>query len=110
MRPVGAMTNFDGTTHSKIYVKFTLYDTNNTVIETKATDKNGKVIFDKLELGTYTVKETEGVDGYKVNDTSWTFTLTSAQSVLTKEVINQKESGQQIYAGYPGGKESQRYY
>ncbi len=75
-------------------VKFTLYDTNNTVIETKATDKNGKVIFDKLELGTYTVKETEGVDGYKVNDTSWTFTLTSAQSVLTKEVINQKESGQ----------------
>ena len=28
MRPVGAMTNFDGKTHSKIYVKFTLYDGN----------------------------------------------------------------------------------
>ena len=28
MRPVGAMTNFDGKTHSKKYVKFTLYDGN----------------------------------------------------------------------------------
>ena len=28
MRPVGAMTNFDGKAHSKKYVKFTLYDGN----------------------------------------------------------------------------------
>ena len=28
MRPVGAMTNFDGKTHTKSYVKFTLYDGN----------------------------------------------------------------------------------
>ena len=28
MRPIGAITNFDGKTHIKIYVKFTLYDGN----------------------------------------------------------------------------------
>ena len=28
MRPIGAMINFDGKSHSKKYVKFTLYDGN----------------------------------------------------------------------------------
>ena len=33
MRPLGAMTNFDGKSHSRKYVKFTLYDGNVVLLE-----------------------------------------------------------------------------
>lgn len=52
-------------------VEFTLYSAEDktTPIETKASDQNGKVVFENLNVGQYIIQETKGVSGYIKNDT-----------------------------------------
>lgn len=46
-------------------VEFTLYDDQGKEIAKKTTDKNGDITFAELVYGTYTVKETKGLSGYR---------------------------------------------
>lgn len=46
-------------------VEFTLYDDQGKEIAKKTTDKNGDITFADLVYGTYTVKETKGLSGYR---------------------------------------------
>jgi pilin isopeptide linkage protein len=48
-------------------VEFTLYK-GNEKIESKLTDENGNVKFEKLPYGDYSLKETKGIDGYEISD------------------------------------------
>lgn len=48
--------------------EFTVYDEKGNEIKTGETDKDGEVVFDKLNPGTYTVEETKAPDGYKLPD------------------------------------------
>ena len=48
--------------------EFTLYNSQNVVVETKTTDKDGIVLFTGLAYGTYTLKETKAPVGYVISD------------------------------------------
>lgn len=48
--------------------EFTLYDENNRIIETAVSDESGKVMFENLKNGKYTVKETKAPEGYEIVD------------------------------------------
>lgn len=48
-------------------VTFELYDNDKNLISIKETDENGKILFDNLEYGRYTLIETKTVPGYELN-------------------------------------------
>ncbi|WMJ76481.1 MULTISPECIES: SpaA isopeptide-forming pilin-related protein [unclassified Sedimentibacter] len=48
--------------------EFTLYDENNRIIETAVSDESGRVMFENLKNGKYTVKETKAPEGYEIVD------------------------------------------
>ncbi len=50
-------------------VEFTLYSFDGTKIKSDITDKEGKVVFEELDYGTYILKETKTVDGYILDST-----------------------------------------
>lgn len=50
-------------------VEFTLYSFDGTKIKSVTTDKDGKVVFEELDYGTYILKETKTVDGYILDST-----------------------------------------
>lgn len=45
--------------------------------EKVTTDENGNAVFNRLDEGTYTIKETKAPEGYAVNDTEFTLVVTS---------------------------------
>lgn len=47
-------------------VEFKLYDNNINLIDTKSTNENGQIIFDKLAYGKYTLIETKTLPGYEI--------------------------------------------
>lgn len=50
--------------------EYALYDSNNNLIETKKTDEDGNIVFDKLTKDVYTVREVSPSLGYTINRTS----------------------------------------
>lgn len=44
----------------------------------KTTDDNGKITFEHLDEGTYTLKETQAPTGYSINDATYTIVITPA--------------------------------
>jgi LPXTG-motif cell wall-anchored protein len=50
--------------------EFTLYDENNNIVGISVSDKDGKVMFENLKDGKYTIKETKAPDGYALVDTA----------------------------------------
>ena len=44
-------------------------------IDRQTTDDKGEILFDNLEVGDYIVRETKGLDGYQINDTSYPVTI-----------------------------------
>lgn len=58
--------------------KFTLTkDDNPTVVINKTSDENGKISFDNLEEGTYTLVESEAPEGYQKSNKTWSVTVDS---------------------------------
>lgn len=66
-------TNADGTERIE-GTKYKIWN-NNGYEETFITDKNGKIIVNGLELGTYYYKEVQASNGYLLDDTTYSFKL-----------------------------------
>ena len=52
-----------------------IYDSNNKLVRTVQTGKDGRVMIEKLPVGTYTWKETKTPNRYSVNPNTFTFTI-----------------------------------
>ncbi|WP_368347154.1 SpaA isopeptide-forming pilin-related protein [Peptostreptococcus anaerobius] len=73
--------------------EFTLTRTNQspqTPIVKKSDEKTGKVIFEDLEPGEYTLKETNAPEGYKKSEETWTVKVT--ENGVTNIIPDNKES------------------
>ncbi len=70
-------------------------DSNGKVIYTGISDSNGEVSFPRPDAGTYTFKETIAPDGYKLNETIFTFTVNADGSVTgNNTVTDEKEDAE----------------
>ena len=58
--------------------QFTLYK-DGIVVDTKTTGKDGKVVFNNLTDGNYTLKETKAPAGYQVSNKEYHFTISKGQ-------------------------------
>ncbi len=94
-------TDADDGTKKLQGVVFGLYDESGDLIESKTTDANGQVVFEKLKLDVaYTVKEITPLDGYLVNNTVYSIKNTPGNNTFTVDyaseitnVENTKEKG-----------------
>lgn len=71
---------------------FELYDVDNKVVSTATSDINGKVRFDHVRYGSYTIKEVKAPTGYFVSSTVLTATISvDGEIVLTTpdELVNE---------------------
>lgn len=71
-------------------VKFSLYTKDDKLVETGYTDKNGVLVFDKLEEATYYVKEEETLQGYILDTKEHVIKVKDGETKSIK-VINMKE-------------------
>ena len=77
-----------GTIHTPVYTegglagcKFEIKDSNGNIVETLVTDENGVAVSKLLPLGTYTVVEIEAPNGYIIDATPHTVTLSYQDQV-----------------------------
>ena len=54
------------------------------------TDKDGKALAENLEYGDYYLQEQKNIDGYKLNDKKFSFSVKEDGEVIQIEVINDK--------------------
>lgn len=79
-------TSFDNTI-------FNIYDSNNKFLQKVATDKTGRVTISNLKLNTYYIKEIKSGQGYKVNDKTYSVTLTNDKKNILLEIPNEVIKG-----------------
>lgn len=74
-------------------VVFELYDKNNSLLSTKATDLSGEALFDRLLYDKYYIKEKEAKDGYKIDLEMHEVDINSdnQEIELTNEKIKEKK-------------------
>lgn len=92
----GSLTlNKKGDTNQPLQgAEFTIYaDDKTTVITTKVTDDQGKIIIDNLPYGTYYYKETKAPSGYILDDTYYPFSIETNNQNVSKEVVNSSQTG-----------------
>lgn len=56
-------------------VEFEFFDENGKTIGKYVTDENGQINLSKIPAGTYTYKETKCLDGYVLDENTYTFTI-----------------------------------
>ena len=93
---------YDGTTTDKTGLgnaTFVLKKADGTEVATKVTSveegSKGKVTFEKLAAGTYTVQETKAPSGYNLNSTSYTINI-STEGVITVSVDGNASTVNQV--------------
>ena len=74
-------------------VHFILTDAAGTKVNEGDTDKDGKVLFASLPLGTYFLKETSAPTGYELDDTPIQIDLTQNGDLITKTITNSHSTG-----------------
>ena len=74
-------------------VHFILTDAAGTKVNEGDTDKDGKVLFASLPLGTYFLKETSAPAGYELDDTPIQIDLTQNGDLITKTITNSHSTG-----------------
>jgi len=74
-------------------VHFILTDAAGTKVNEGDTDKDGKVLFASLPLGTYFLKETSAPTGYELDDTPMQISLTQNGDLITKTITNSHSTG-----------------
>ena len=60
--------------------EFTLYNGNNEVLDTAASDESGRIVFENLEDGKYFVRETKAPEGYEIVTDALTVDVTEGKS------------------------------
>ncbi|HCC3018643.1 TPA: Cys-Gln thioester bond-forming surface protein [Listeria monocytogenes] len=73
-------------------VEFSLYDNHRKLIMTGTTDKNGQLTFKNVPYATagYSVKETKGVDGYKMDTTAQKVSIEKDRESILLTFVNEK--------------------
>ncbi|HAA6501936.1 TPA: LPXTG cell wall anchor domain-containing protein [Listeria monocytogenes] len=73
-------------------VEFSLYDSHRKLIMTGTTDKNGQLTFKNVPYATagYSVKETKGVDGYKMDTTAQKVSIEKDRESILLTFVNEK--------------------
>ncbi|EAD9483305.1 SpaA isopeptide-forming pilin-related protein [Listeria monocytogenes] len=73
-------------------VEFSLYDSHGKLIMTGTTDKNGQLTFKNVPyLSTgYSVKETKGIDGYKMDTTAQKVSIEKDRESILLNFVNEK--------------------
>ncbi|EPT6830309.1 SpaA isopeptide-forming pilin-related protein [Listeria monocytogenes] len=73
-------------------VEFSLYDNHRKLIMTGTTDKNGQLTFKNVPYATagYSVKETRGVDGYKMDTTAQKVSIEKDRESILLTFVNEK--------------------
>ena len=74
-------------------VKFGLYDDKDKLVDTGYTDKDGVLVFDYLDDGTYYVVEEKALPGYILTDKEYRVKVSGGEEESIK-VINTKEEGE----------------
>ena len=74
-------------------VHFKLTDSTGTVVKEGDTDENGRLSFTFLPLGNYTLTETMTKDGYVLNSTPVSVSLTNNGQTVTKTITNRRARG-----------------
>lgn len=76
--------------------EYGLYDSTDKLIEKKKTDKDGKIVFDKLPKGNYSIREIKPSKGYSISETiTYTFvgsgtlevTVTSYEKIIKNKIV-----------------------
>lgn len=94
------LIKYDAVTKKTLHgVEFLVYyDKNNNegiigdknLFKTVKTDKNGKIVLENLEDGTYVFKETSPLNGYKADVVTYTVTISKDEKVAKIEVFNER--------------------
>ncbi|WP_270996785.1 SpaA isopeptide-forming pilin-related protein [Listeria seeligeri] len=73
-------------------VEFDLFDSNNKLLMTGETDKNGQLLFDNVPYSSesYSVKETKGVAGYKMDTKAQNVSIQKDNEKIKLEFVNEK--------------------
>ncbi|EAE6702367.1 TPA: SpaA isopeptide-forming pilin-related protein [Listeria monocytogenes] len=73
-------------------VEFSLYDSHGKLIMTGTTDKNGQLTFKNAPYATtgYSVKETKGIDGYKMDTTAQKVSIEKDRESILLTFVNEK--------------------
>ncbi|EKZ0262832.1 LPXTG cell wall anchor domain-containing protein [Listeria monocytogenes] len=73
-------------------VEFSLYDSHGKLIMIGTTDKNGQLTFKNVPYATtgYSVKETKGVDGYKMDTTAQKVSIEKDRESILLTFVNEK--------------------
>ncbi|HAC0981444.1 TPA_asm: LPXTG cell wall anchor domain-containing protein [Listeria monocytogenes] len=73
-------------------VEFSLYDSHDKLVMTGTTDKNGQLTFKNVPYATssYSVKETKGIDGYKVDTTAQKVSIGKDEESILLTFVNEK--------------------
>jgi hypothetical protein len=74
-------------------VSFSLYDSNQTLIDSGTTDGSGQITFTGLALGDYFYQETETLSGYVLDSTMYPITVSSSDQATEVSVTNTRASG-----------------
>ena len=72
-------------------VEFDLLDSEKNVIGSYKTDENGEILIDNLEIGTYYLRETKALKGYKLTDELIQVELTPEEPDKMVEVTNDRD-------------------
>ncbi|EMZ0120236.1 LPXTG cell wall anchor domain-containing protein [Listeria monocytogenes] len=73
-------------------VEFSLYNSHGKLIMTGTTDKNGQLTFKNVPYATtgYSVKETKGIDGYKMDTTAQKVSIEKDRESILLTFVNEK--------------------
>ncbi|MBR3298536.1 MAG: hypothetical protein IKI64_04960 [Clostridia bacterium] len=105
-----------GTIHTPVYTegglagcKFEIKDSNGNIVETLVTDENGVAVSKLLPLGTYTVFEIEAPNGYIIDATPHTITLSYQDQVTPVVSANVRVNNERRRAMLKLKKQSEEY-
>ncbi|MDR1710594.1 MAG: DUF11 domain-containing protein [Propionibacteriaceae bacterium] len=71
-------------------VVFALYDTDENKVAERTTDRNGNAVFNSLPYGTYTFKEIETIEGFRLLNQTWTAVVGPDSKSVSYVIYNEE--------------------
>ncbi|MDO5003738.1 MAG: SpaA isopeptide-forming pilin-related protein, partial [bacterium] len=69
--------------------EFTIFDSNNKIVDTLTTNNDGMAISKDLNYGNYTMKETKAPKGYLISNNVWKISITEDAKIYNFDIENQ---------------------